>query len=159
MATRAHDFYSQHVLPSIRDWETNETEMHRAMAVATNLSHLADYYRQSYSDAPERLLGARSLGKFKAELARLHAEYGLLRDVADAHKHLKLDRADRHVTSAGQSTTMSMGWGEAKWGQARWGSPEEVVVTDDSGEKHHFRALVQRTLQMWQGLLQIQNGQ
>ena len=31
-----------------------------------------------------------------------------------------------------------MGWGEAKWGDARWGSPEEIVVTDDGGGKHHF---------------------
>src|SRR5947208_6800213 len=153
-ATRAHEFFHKHLIPSIEDWLERETEIHRAMAVATNLSHMADYYWHSFSETePEKVFGQSSLKNFRAEIGRRYPDFALIRDICDTHKHLKLDRADRCVTSAGQSTTATMGWGEGKWGEARWGSAVEIVVTDDGGSKHHFRTLVHNTEEMWNSLL------
>jgi len=155
MSARAAIFFATHGEPSLRDYLERETELHRAMAVATNLAHMADYFFDDFSSDPSRVFGATNLRDFRAALARSSGDYALLRDVCDAHKHLRLDRADRSVTSAGQSTVMSSGWGDAKWGDARWGSPPEVVVIDDSGAKHHFRGLVMRAAEMWKSMLGI----
>jgi hypothetical protein len=48
-----------------------------------------------------------------------------------------------------------MGWGEAKFNEGRFGSPDEIVVIEDNGEKHHFITIVNRVRDMWQGLLEI----
>jgi len=93
------------------------------------------------------------LKEFREQLEINNPDYALIRDVCDAHKHLELNRPSKRVTKAEQTTTGKMGWGEAKWGEARWGSPEEIVVTDDSGDKHHFIVLVCRTEEMWKSLL------
>lgn len=150
-------FFQIHVLPSICDYLEHETELHRAMAVATNLTHLADWFYDEFHRDSSRVLHATNVSHFRKVLSQRSQDYALLRDVCDAHKHLRLDRPDRSVTSAGQSTIMSLGWGESKWGDARWGSPEEVVVVDDFGEKHHFRGLVLRTKKMWEDMLGITN--
>lgn len=153
METEAHAFFRQHVLPAIQDWHADETAIHKAMLVATNLNHMADYYWKSFSHEPHRVFGARSLNEFREKLQADCPAYALIRDVCDAHKHLTLDRSTKRVTNAGQTSTARLGWGESKWGDGRWGSPEEVVVTDDSGEKHHFIALVRRTEEKWKHLL------
>ncbi len=153
--SEAHTFYYEHVATAIEDWRKNETAIHKAMLVATNLNHLADYYWRCYSDQPSKVFGKNNLRSFRDHLIDQCPDYGLIRDVCDAHKHLTLDRSSRRVTNADQTTKGRMGWGEAKFGDARWGSPEEIVVTDDDGEKHHFIGMVNRTEGMWQKLLQL----
>lgn len=153
MPGRAAAFFVTHVEPSIHDYIKQETVLHRAMAVASNLAHMADYFFDDFSGDPSKVLGATSLKDFRTALCKHSKDFALLRDVCDAHKHLSLNRADRSLTSAGQSTVQSLGWGKAKWGDARWGSPPEVVVVDDSGSNHHFRGLVKRTEEMWKNML------
>ncbi len=152
--TEAEIFYREHVISSIEDWRGDETAIHKAMLVATNLNHLADYYWHCYRNHPNKNFGKTSLSGFRDYLLEQCLDFGLIRDVCDAHKHLTLDRSSKRVTKANQTSTGRMGWGEAKWGEARWGSPEEVVVTDDSGEKHHFIAIVDRVEALWRELLQ-----
>ena len=138
---------------TIQDWQADETAIHKAMLVATNLSHLADYYWKCYSNDGGKVFGKASLKTFREHLETTVPDYALLRDICDAHKHLRLDRSFKRISKADQTNIGKMGWGEAKWGEARWGSPDEVVVTDDSGETHHFVTLVQRTEAMWKRLL------
>lgn len=109
MPGRAADFFATHVEPSIRDYIKQETELHRAMSVATNLTHMADYFFDDFSSDPTKVLGTTSLKGFRTALSKYSKDFALLRDVCDAHKHLRLDRADRSVTSADQSTVMSLG--------------------------------------------------
>jgi len=151
--TEVHIFFHDHVIPSIQDWQADETALHKAMLVATNLAHMADYYWKCYSNDARKVFKKASLKDFREQLEITYPDYGLLRDICDAHKHLELSRASKRITKADQTKIGKMGWGEMKWDEGRWGSPEEVVVTDDSGEKHHFVAMVQRTEAMWKSLL------
>jgi hypothetical protein len=151
--SKPHRFYRDHVAPSIEDWRADETAIHKAQSVATNLTHLADHYFLGYSDQPNKVLGASSLKDFKNNLAARYPDYGLIRDVCDAHKHVELKRKSRNVTNANQTEIGSMGWGEAQWGEGRWGSPDEVIITDDNGSKHHFITIVSRVQEMWKDLL------
>lgn len=114
---------------------------------------MADYFWKSYSSNSNKVFGKKSLKEFRDQLEVNNSDYSLIRDVCNAHKHLELDRKSKRVTNANQTNLGKMGWGAAKWGNARWGSPKEVVVTDDTGEKHHFKGLVRRTESMWERLL------
>jgi len=46
--TEAHIFFRDHVQPAIQDWRADETAIHKAMLVATNLAHMADYFWHSF---------------------------------------------------------------------------------------------------------------
>ena len=151
--TEAYIFFRDHVQPAIQDWQADETAIHKAMLVATNLAHMTDYYWKSYSHDSAKVFGAQSINDFRSQLITKNPDYALIRDVCDAHKHLELNRTSKRITKADQTTTGKMGWGEAKYGDGRWGSPEEIIVVEDSGEKHHFIGLVGRVEAMWQNLL------
>lgn len=151
--SRAHLFFAEHVAPSVQEWEESPLEPHRAMSAAVSLNQMADYFWHEYGSEPAKVLGATNLNAFRRALAASTPEYALIRDVADAHKHFKLDRSDRNLTDASQATVGSMGWGEAKWDEGKWGSPPEIVVTYDDGSKHHFSSAVYKVCGMWKAML------
>jgi hypothetical protein len=151
--SRAQLFYDEHIEPSVREWEASPLEPHRAMNGAVALNQMADHFWHEHHGDAARVLHSPSLPAFRNALAAATPEFGLVRDVADAHKHYRLDRANRNLTDASQATAGSMGYGEARWGEGQWGSPPEIVVTYDDGSKHHFSTAVRKVKAMWQGML------
>lgn len=139
----------RHVLPSLAEWEKDETNEQKAMSLAVNLSQMADYFWPSFRHDVAKVLGTSDGKAFRKVLRASKPQFALINDVADAHKHFMLSRADRNLTSAGQTVVAPMGWGEAKFDEGRWGSPPEVVVTYDDGTKHHFSTAVRAVVQMW----------
>jgi hypothetical protein len=146
-------FYREHIEPNMRDWEDAPLEQQRAMNLAVSLNQMADHFWHSFGKDPGKVLGATDLPGFRRTLSAQFPEFALVRDVADAHKHFILSRADRKLTDASQATAGSMGWGEAQFGVGQWGSPAEIVVTYDDGTKHHFSAAVRAVRDMWKMLL------
>lgn len=151
--TKAHDFFTNDTEPAVAEWLANEQDLRLAKSAAVSLNQMADYYFQSYPAGDPKLLGALTVGALRSELRRREVAFALIHDGADAHKHVKLDRANRQVTSTDQTSVRSLGYGEAEYGLGRYGGPPEVVVELDSGEKRHFSALVEATLDMWKRLL------
>jgi len=150
---RAVDFYTKHVAPAVAEWQSNVLDERLAMNAAVALNQMADHYYRSFTAGDGRLFGASSPNTLRKVLAKQEPSFALLRDVAEAHKHVTLNRDDRQVTSADQTTVGTMGWGEAEFGYGQFGSPPELVVFLDSNEKRHFSALVDRTVIMWETLL------
>jgi hypothetical protein len=123
------------------------------MNAAVSLNQMADHFWHEYQGST-KVSGTTSPSRFREQLAASHPAFALIRDVADAHKHYKLDRPSRRLTDASQATAGAMGFGEAAWGEGQWGSPPEIVVTYDDGTKHHFSTAVRAVMAMWKGLLQ-----
>lgn len=153
MSTIASEFFETHVLPALKEWRANETSERLGMGLAVVLNQTVDRYFHSFPSGDSKLFGAKTVKQLRAELTKKSASFALIRDVADAHKHVKLDRPDRVVTSAGQTAVGRMGYGEAEYGVAKWGSPPELVVTLDNGKKRHFSAIVDETVKLWGSLL------
>jgi hypothetical protein len=150
---RAREFFAKHVEPAVLEWRASPLDERLAMNVAVALNQLADHYFHTLAPEDPRRFGAPSVSALRNELGKREAAFSLIRDVADAHKHVKLDRKDRHLTSAGQTVAGNMGWGEAEFGYGTFGGAEELVVTLDSGQKRHFSALVDATFELWTRLL------
>src|SRR5687767_8774277 len=94
-AIRAHDFMQRHVLPSLAEWERDEINEQKAMSLAVNLSQMADYFWPSFQHDPAKVLGTSDEKSFRKALRASNPQFALINDVADAHKHFKLSRADR----------------------------------------------------------------
>ena len=74
--------------------------------------------------------------EYRQHLSKLNHEFELVRDLAKAQKHVKLDRGTPRVTSAKQVESRALGWDEASWDEALWDGPPQVVVTTDDGSVH-----------------------
>jgi hypothetical protein len=151
--TRAIDFFANDTEPAVAAWLANEQDLRLAKVVAVSINHMADHYFHSYPVGDPKLLGASTVRALRTELRRREPAFALVNDVADAQKHVELDRGNRQITSTDQTSVRSLGYGEGAYGEGRYGGVPEVVVELDSGDKRHFSALVDATLAMWRGLL------
>ncbi len=151
---RAVSFFETHVVPAMVEWRNSPSDVRLAMNLAVSLNQMADHFWHEYHESEvDRVFAKDSVGGFRKALAEANSNFGLVRDVADAHKHVKLSRPDRVLTSAGQTTKGSLGWGEAEFGVAEYGGVEEMVIELDAGDRRHFSGVAEAVFEMWCGML------
>jgi hypothetical protein len=127
------EFLEKVVRPNISEWEANfGSERHAYNPVAAVDSLTAHLYVWCKANAPAEIVGISDDSQYRASLARRSPDFGLLRDIAKALKHVQLTSGKPQVANAGQVTTRSLGWCEERLGEGRWGGPPQVVVTTDS---------------------------
>ncbi len=66
---------------------------------------------------------------------------------------MKISRTDRTLTSAGQASVVTLGWGDAEWGIDEWGSPPVVVIYTDEGHTKRLKPAIEEVLAMWEAEL------
>lgn len=152
--TPAHEFFDMHVAPNHGAWQAHTTDIRLAMNVVVSLYHMADHFWHAYSKTdPSRVFSTRAPSLYRAELARQNQHFSILRDVAEAHKHMKLDRPVRNLTKSRQTLVGSTGYGQANYGTGPYGGGLSIVVVLDNGAKHHLNYLAQEVKQFWYSML------
>ena len=146
-------FYNRYVLPSLSRWRNEECELDLAMSVVTNLNNLAEHFFQSVVAGDQRVYGATNITLFRDLLADRYPDLALIRDICDAHKHVKLSRATAVLSSFDQVEVASLGYGEASYGEGRWGSPTELIIRLNDPSARHFQPIVERANQAWREML------
>ena len=141
------------MLPSVAAWRASSLDLRLAKHAAVSLNQMADYFWHDFSSTPQQVFQQTSLAQFRRELGNKCPSFILIRDVAESHKHVKLSRSDRVLTSAGQTSLGSLGWGEAEFGAGTYGGAPEVIVELDSGQRRHFSSAVHDVENMWSSLL------
>lgn len=155
-SSRARAFFENDVEPTVAAWRASPTDLRLAKHAAISLNQLADYFFHDFrNDAPNRVFGKASVSGFRRELGVRFPSFALIRDVAEAHKHVELNRDDRVLTSADQTAVGSLGYGEAEFGIGTYGGAPEVVIELDSGGRRHFSGAVADVESMWKSLLEV----
>jgi len=148
------DFLENFVRPDFDAWNSdllNERLAKNAIANLNNLSARAFHYL--LVTKPNELAGAVDEGSYRNVLsAKYGNEFQIIRDVAEAHKHITLRRSNRVVTSYDQTKTKVSTWGTAKWGVDTWGG--KLVVTLDDGVEVSLRQTAEVVFRQWEELLQ-----
>jgi hypothetical protein len=80
-------------------------------------------------------------------------DVALLRDVADAFKHHRLDRPSATVSGSEAVIMTGTGWGKLRYGEGKWGGVEQVVVERKSGEQRALSSVTQNVSDAWMTLL------
>jgi hypothetical protein len=143
------EFLEKVVQPNIAEFDANfACERHAYNAVAAVDSLTAHIYVWCKDNAPKEIAGIGDDTMYRQSLARSFPDFGLLRDIAKAQKHVHLDRGKLEVTTASQVTARSIGWGEGRFGEGRWGGPPQVVVTTDNGILRYVEQIVAASLTM-----------
>ncbi len=109
-------YFNVHVKPNWQEFNDVESSAasslalevleRRAMNAAVSANQMRDYMFITYDNDADRhkILGATNKKKYSAEIIKLCPSFELMEDVANAHKHLKLDRdrTNTDLTSAGE---------------------------------------------------------
>ena len=149
----ARDYFQKHVTPSYHDWKSSQNSERLAMNLANNLNNLAEYYWHTFSKiAPDKIYNKKKLKEFRNVLAQDNMSIALIRDIADAHKHLKLCRPRRNLTSAHQTSTRDIGYGQA-YGLV-YGGGEVLVVSMDNGNEKYFPIVAEEAYEYWTNKIQ-----
>ena len=146
-----HDFFREYVLPAIREWRENRTNQRLATTVAGELNSLVDYYWHAKRHELLMSSGCETLTAFRAHLTRENENIGLVRDLADSHKHFLLDRASRSITNADQLGVRQIGYGEA-YGLC-YGGGEVLSVQLDNGTLRYYDDIAEDVFTYWRRLL------
>ncbi len=150
----ARRFFDSHLMPNHDAWLAEPTDLRLAMDAAVSLYHMADHFWHTFSATePARVFDTSNSSRFRTELAKRSAQYSLVRDVAEAHKHMKLDRPTRSVTESTQTAIGSTGYGETGFGTGPYGGGPSVVVELDDGTKQHLSYLAKEVRELWESIL------
>lgn len=148
-------FFDNHVKPNYEQWladPLNERLAKNAVADANNIAARVFHHWRDLD--PSQVNDTADEGHYRSELAaRECPDFGLVRDVADAHKHVTLHRPNRRVTGANQTGVGATAWGEAGWGEGVSGGGPQLVVTLDDGTKRPLTAIMANFMEMWERLL------
>lgn len=151
----ARAFFVVHVLPAARESAELPDDLRLAMIAAVAVNQMADHFWHAYQgDEAERVFGTTTVKGFRAELAKRQPEWAVIRDVAEAHKHVRLDRPSRTLTSASQTEVRTTPYGAGAYGAGPYGGTPSLVVALDNGQLVHFPGLLTKTVAMWEALTQ-----
>jgi hypothetical protein len=70
---------------------------------------------------------------YRDELAKQHREFALLRDIAKAVKHVRLERGSPQTKRGDHVEVRPLGYGEGAYDDGRYGGPPQAVIPLDNG--------------------------
>jgi hypothetical protein len=110
-------FFEVYVRQSYEDWLVSPLSIrraHAAVAEANNMAaHVWDYWVRKRDLS--KVYGAQNERQYRDSVAKRECnDFALVRDVADGHKHVQINRPSRRVTRTDQLGTGRPQWGKAK---------------------------------------------
>ena len=129
-----------------------------ARQAAVELHHLTDFVLKEPSASLRfaDIAGVRSAVEAKCVFLRTGnpvADLSFLRDIADAFKHHRPDRASATVASSTDIAPLSLGFGEGRFGEGKYGGVEQFMVTKKDGDKRALSSVLQNAFDAWMTLL------
>ena len=149
------DFFEKIVKPSYDEWQADPLSEWKAKAATSNADTMAERVF-AYWNMRDRtqVAGAAFASQYRTHLRQnVCADFGLVWDVHDGHKHAVLNRANRQVTTSDQTGVGRMGWGEGGFGEGVYGGGDQIVVQLDDGSKRALSAVMLNVMEMWEQIL------
>ena len=151
-------FYVEFVRRSFEEFQESPLDVYRVkMAVIQSDTMAERAWHHFREDSPEKIGHAASARAYRRYLAENEcADFQVVWDVHDGHKHVELERRPRIVTSASQSGMRQTG--EAFDSRAfsedfDVGVSEAIVILDD-GTERKFSEVLANVVGMWGRLVQ-----
>ena len=150
----AREFFDKYLIPNVREWEGEPLYERRAMNAVLSLNHMADWFFLQSKDEAKLPMSVTGTKQYREHLVSAECpDFQIIWDVADAHKHFKLDRKSAKVKQAVQTTVGSLGWGQGGYGAGVFGGGPQIVVDFSNNKKRALSTPVQNVVKMWARLL------
>ena len=151
----AREFYDKHLLPNFLEWERYPLDERRAMNATVSANQMADWYFQQLLDDGILPNDVTTLAKLRDKLVSQNcADFKLVWDVADAHKHFALDRKSADVKNANDTTVRITSYFEKGYLAEGYVADHEAISIDiGDGKSVELVKFVRNVLIMWENLL------
>jgi hypothetical protein len=154
------DFWREILKPDCDAYFASPADLRLALHAAISLFHMHDWIFASrkaqvchaFAITPGK--DARA-SKFANALEQVNDDFGRIRSVANAAKHLALDNrrpVQSPANSAANTLVQSTGWGEGGYGKGPYGGGPRVVVERPQGVHLEFIDIAESVLTMWETL-------
>lgn len=149
---KPNDYHSLIVAPTVAEFLSDTKDLRRGMLAAMVLFHMADCVAAAGRDAAE---ASKALKQLHLELAAQCPDFSLLRDVANAAKHVTLHaRNGRQVHHVNQ-VSRRPGFFDAPMGFGYFAEAICVEVKLDDGTTRTLEEVVRSVSRMWEARLEI----
>jgi hypothetical protein len=182
MGTPIDDHLELVVLPALRDYwsaeavlsngssvghpvavaKARQDAMRRARTAAIELHHLTDVALKSpdprlpiFSSA-EAVRAAVTASCVYLRGTEPSGDVALLRDVAEAFKHHRLDRKSARVVGADAVVACQSGFGQLAFGEGKFGGADQMVITQSDGSQRALTSVLQNVIDAWRTCLGFQ---
>ena len=159
-ATRPQEFWRDHVVPNYDEYLKHPDSIRHAMNVALSAFHMADWVWNTYHDLdPQKVAGMRGKLAYYSQLANMGCpDFLVLKDIAEAHKHLELDRQTPYVQSVTSAGATGLGHIGAFTRMGLTVTPtaalKQLVVEQQDGTKRAFEEVIESVMHMWEELIE-----
>lgn len=132
-------YFKSIVEPTVNDFLSDLKDVRKGCLAAIVLCHTADYVAEDRK---------QTVDEVRNDLTRQCPMFALIRDVADATKHTRLNRRSRQLTDSSQ-ISRTPGLFEAPFGFGYFNEAVEVFATLDDGTTTGLEAAVRSVMQMF----------
>jgi hypothetical protein len=162
------DYWLGMVEPDYQECIDNPADLRAAFHAAISLFHMHDWVWRtheavvraagfSFTNGIGQTIAVFDSASFANALEQQCADFGRVRGIANAAKHLELRpgnirpvaNAPSHAANTAVQTT---GWGEAGWGRGPWGGGPRVMLAGPNGSDMEFSDVAKGTFEMWENL-------
>jgi hypothetical protein len=148
-------FYESIVKPAYEAWLADPLQEWKAKAATSNADILAERLFLYWKDLDRlKVFGAISVAEYRTHLRQnMCQDFGLVWDIRDGHKHMKLNRQNRELTNAAQTGVGRIGFGDGAFGEGVLGGGPQIVVELDDGTRRALSGVMKNVMAMWDTLL------
>lgn len=160
----AEDYFLSVVMPNHRAFFNAPSNFASAFNLATTLYHFHEWLFEQYKSELETHFGTTfsSKGKLWQAVEQTNSNFGYIRDVTNASKHVTIGGA-RHaqpstgMTHIANTHIVSAAFGQGCYGQGRYGGGPNVVF-EDAGKQISFDECASQLFAYWKSLLEKLTG-
>jgi hypothetical protein len=161
--TNARDYFDNITAAAYQQFMGNEVTFLTAYSMASGLFHIAEWIWQHDGPKVQAKFGQQigSHGDLWRYVESLIPDGGLIRDMNNAAKHVKLSFDPNKPTRRDPSTTMyyaantsisSTAWSDGSFGHATWGGAPEVKL-DEGGRQVPLAPIATAVFKFWEDLM------
>lgn len=161
----AADYWREMVIPDCSEYFSNTESLRYALHAATSLFHMSDWVFHTheaavranftFKDHNDAVLPVSSAATFATSLEQQLPEFGLIRGIANAAKHLKLDNvrpvpnAPRHASNTGVHPPA---FDPKVFSSSAFSTRRRVMLEGPNGTYIDFDGILRKVYDMWTSL-------
>ena len=159
----ASDFWTKMVVPDYNEHRASNADLRSALHAAISLFHMADWVFHSYeptvkakftfSDKSGCARPVSTPEEFATSLEQACDDFGRIRGIANAAKHLQLRPSgirpvQNAPSNAANTFVQTTGYGEGGYGQGPYGGSPRVML--EGSQDMDFSQIAEAVYRMWE---------
>jgi hypothetical protein len=136
------------VLPNVSEQAANQSDGRLAFNAVCSVDALAAHiFFWCRTHVPDSVKDYKNDSVFRNHLSDRNTSFRILRDLANAQKHVTLIYKDPLIKAADRISERMLGWDEATWDEGYWDGVSQIVVETVVGELKVVSTAVQEALE------------